>query len=86
MAAGKPILASDIPALREILQDGDTALLLPPGEPEAWADAARVLLRDPAKAAAMGARARAAFLAEHTWDARAARILAHLPSPRGAAA
>ena len=34
MAAGKPILASDIPALREMLRDGDTALLLPPSEPE----------------------------------------------------
>jgi glycosyltransferase involved in cell wall biosynthesis len=81
MAAGKPILASDIPALREILRHGDTALLLPPGEPETWAAAARELLRDPARAAALGARARAAFLSEHTWDARAARILARLPSP-----
>jgi glycosyltransferase involved in cell wall biosynthesis len=85
MAAGKPILASDIPALREILRDGETALLLPPGEPEAWAAAARALLRDPGRAAALGARARAAFLAEHTWDARAARILARLP-PRAEAA
>ena len=73
MAAGKPVLASDIPALREILRDGETALLLPPGEPEAWA-------------AALGARARAVFLSEYTWDARAARILARLPPRRGIAA
>ena len=88
MAAGKPILASDIPALREILRDGDTALLLPPSEPESWAAAARALLRDPGRAAALGARARAAMLADYTWDARAARILAHLPRgvPVGAAA
>lgn len=83
MAAGKPILASDIPALREILRDGDTALLLPPGEPDAWAAAVRGLLRDRARAAALGARAREALLAEHTWDARAARILERL---RGVAA
>ncbi|MBX6741141.1 MAG: glycosyltransferase family 4 protein [Acetobacteraceae bacterium] len=83
MAAGKPILASDIPALREILRDGETALLLPPGQPQAWAAAARRLLRDAAGAAALGARARAAFLATYTWEARAARILARL---RGAAA
>ncbi len=87
MAAGKPILASDIPALREILRNGETAMLLPPDEPEAWADAARALLRDPGRAAALGERARAAFLAEYTWDARAARILAHLGAPpRGGAA
>jgi glycosyltransferase involved in cell wall biosynthesis len=86
MAAGKPILASDIPALREILRDGETALLLPPGEPESWAAAARALLRDPGRAAALGARARAAFLSEYTWDARAARILAHLPQQRTRAA
>ncbi len=86
MAAGKPILASDIPALREVLRNGETALLLPPNEPEAWAAAARALLRDPGRAAALGARARAAFLAEYTWDARAARILAHLPVPQGRAA
>ncbi len=86
MAAGKAILASDIPALREILRDGETALLLPPGEPEAWAAAARALLRDPGRAAALGARARAAFLAKHTWDARAVRILARLPASGSAAA
>lgn len=86
MAAGKPILASDIPALREILRDGETALLLAPDEPGLWADAARALLRDHGRAAALGERARAAFLADYTWDARAARILAHLPAPGSAAA
>jgi glycosyltransferase involved in cell wall biosynthesis len=78
MAAGKPILASDIPALREILRDGETALLLPPGETGAWAAAARALLADTSGAAALGDQARAAFLATYTWDARATRILARL--------
>ncbi|MDT8267847.1 glycosyltransferase, partial [Roseomonas sp. DSM 102946] len=78
MAAGKPILVSDIPALREILADGGTALLLPPGDVAAWAAAARALLADPARAAALGARARAVLLETYTWDARAAHILAHL--------
>jgi glycosyltransferase involved in cell wall biosynthesis len=78
MAAGKPILASDIPALREILRDGETAVLLPPGEAVAWAAAARTLLRDPLRATDLGERACADFLAHHTWDARAAHILARL--------
>jgi len=78
MAAGKPILASDIPALREILRDGATAVLLPPDQPEAWAAAVRELLRDRERAAALGTRARAALLGEYTWDVRAARILERL--------
>jgi glycosyltransferase involved in cell wall biosynthesis len=78
MAAGKPILASDIPALREVLRDGETALLLPPGEVAAWAAAARGLVAAPARAAALGARAQAVFLANYTWQARAQRILARL--------
>ncbi|MBP0491234.1 glycosyltransferase family 4 protein [Pararoseomonas indoligenes] len=78
MAAGRPILASDIPALREILAGTGAALLLPPGDAAAWASAARALLADPARAAALGARARAVLLETYTWDARAARILARL--------
>jgi glycosyltransferase involved in cell wall biosynthesis len=78
MAAGRPILASDIPALREILADGETALLLPPGDVPAWAAAVRGLLADPARAASLGARARDEVLARHSWDARAASILARL--------
>ena len=37
MAAGRPVLASDIPAHREI--SGGLARLLPPDDPDAWADA-----------------------------------------------
>lgn len=42
MAAGAPVVASDIPAIREVT--GGAAMLIDPGEPEAWADGiARVL-------------------------------------------
>ncbi len=37
-AAGVPVLASRIGALPEVVQDGMTGLLLPPGEPAAWAE------------------------------------------------
>lgn len=83
MAAGKPILASDIPALREILRDGETALLLSPGDTAAWAAAARGLLADRERAAALGAAARAELLSTLTWDARAARILRRIAELRG---
>lgn len=49
MATGEPIPAFDIPALREILRHGETALLLPPGEPQTRAKAAPGSLRDPGR-------------------------------------
>ena len=44
MTRGCPVLASDIPALREV--SGDGALLLPLDDDAAWSDAMRRLLRD----------------------------------------
>lgn len=38
MAAGLPIIASDVPACREVLCDGAAGELLPPGDVAAWAD------------------------------------------------
>jgi glycosyltransferase involved in cell wall biosynthesis len=46
MAAGVPVVASDIPALREVA--GDDAVLVPPGDVEAWAAALDRLLTSPA--------------------------------------
>lgn len=46
LAAGKPIVASDIGALREILDEGANALFSRPGDPESLAEAIKVLLSD----------------------------------------
>jgi len=43
MAAGRPIVASDLPALREVLRHEENALLAPPDDPEAWIAALRRL-------------------------------------------
>jgi glycosyltransferase involved in cell wall biosynthesis len=73
LAAGRAIVASDLPAFREVLQDGATALLVPPDDPEALAAALRRLADDPTLAARLG---RAAFdlAPAYSWQARAARI------------
>jgi glycosyltransferase involved in cell wall biosynthesis len=76
LAAGRPILAPVAPDTAELLADGETALLVPPGDPAAAA-AALDRLRDPALAARLGAAAYARS-AELTWDARAEKIHAFL--------
>jgi glycosyltransferase involved in cell wall biosynthesis len=74
MAAGAPIVASDLPTVREILDDGDNALLVPPEDPEALAAAIRRLLVNPGLADRLRRTAYEQVQA-YTWDARAARII-----------
>ena len=75
MAAGRAIVSSDLPVLREVLEDGETALLVPPDDLDAWERAVRRLLADPAERERLGRAARAELLARHTWDARTRRVL-----------
>jgi len=73
MAAGRPIVASDLPSMREILRDGTSALLVPPGDAAALADAIDRLLTDPDLSARL---ARAAFdeVPAYSWARRAERL------------
>ena len=77
MAAGLPIVTSDLPVLREILEPGRDAVMTPPGDAEALAAAVRVLARDPEQRLRLAQSAHER-LASHTWDNRAARILEFL--------
>ena len=74
MAAGVPIVASDLPALREVLRHEENALLARPGDPEAFADAVRRLLADNELAVRLGRQARA-DVTGYSWDARATALL-----------
>jgi glycosyltransferase involved in cell wall biosynthesis len=58
MAAGRPVIASRVGGLPELVDDGVTGLLIAPGDPSALAEAAYSLLADPARLAAMGAAGR----------------------------
>jgi glycosyltransferase involved in cell wall biosynthesis len=59
MSAARPLVASRVSALPEIVADGETGLLVPPDDPAALADALNSLLADPARAGAMGRAGRA---------------------------
>ncbi len=73
MASGTPVVASDLPALREILTDGANALLVTPGDPVALAHGLRRVLDDEALAERLAGQATRDVL-RYTWDARASAI------------
>lgn len=58
MTAGRAVVASDHGGPRELVVDGETGLLVPPGDASALAAALGALLDDPGRAAAMGRAAR----------------------------
>jgi len=66
MALNKPVVASRVSALPEIVADGETGLLVPPADPMALAGALCAFLADKAKARAMGERGRARLEKEFT--------------------
>lgn len=74
LASGRPVVASDLPVLREVLQDGVNSLLVPPGDIEAWAEALQ-RLTDPDMRATLGAGGRQSVEDGHTWSHRAQQVL-----------
>jgi len=58
MAASRPVIASNVGGLPEVVEDGLTGLLVPPDQPESFAKAIIHLLDDPRGAREMGARGR----------------------------
>jgi len=61
LACGVPLVTADTPAARELLADGESALLVPPGDAEALADALRRLITDTALAGRIAAGGLLAF-------------------------
>ena len=61
LACGVPVVTADTPAARELLADGESALLIPPGDPEALAAAVRTLAADPGLARSIAAGGHRAY-------------------------
>jgi glycosyltransferase involved in cell wall biosynthesis len=66
MALEAPIVASDLPAVREVLTHDDTALLLPPERPDLLAEAVSAAIADAERSADRARRARERFLSNYT--------------------
>jgi glycosyltransferase involved in cell wall biosynthesis len=75
MAHGKPVIASDIPPLREIIRNGKNGLLVDPQDPEAWKHAADLLIRDPALAEKLGRQGRKDLEERYAWSVRVRNVL-----------
>lgn len=73
MAAGRPLVASDLPGYRTVATDGRQGRLVPPGDPVALATAIGALLDNPALRDAMAADGRRT-VADYDWSRVAARV------------
>ena len=76
MACGTAVVGSRVGGIPEVVDEGVTGLLVPPDDPAALADALNALLRDPARAAAMGRAGRDRAVTEFSWDAVAGQTAA----------
>ena len=69
-ACGRPAVASRVGGIPSAVLDGETGLLVPPGNPEALAEAVTVILNDDELARSLGTRAAERAKAEFSWDAK----------------
>ncbi|MGJ9402580.1 glycosyltransferase family 4 protein [Arthrobacter sp. KK5.5] len=77
MASCRPVVASDLPALREMVVPGINGLCVPPGDPAALAAAIGQLLDDGELRANMGFAGRAMVLKSRTWQRNAEQCIEH---------
>ena len=76
MAAGLPVIASDFPLWREIVEGNRCGLCVDPRDPEAVAAAILRLVDDPEAAREMGDNGRRAARSRYSWDTEAAKLTA----------
>jgi glycosyltransferase involved in cell wall biosynthesis len=74
MAAGLPVIASDFPRWREIVEGSACGLCVDPEDPVAVADAIRWIVDHPQAARKMGENGRRAALTTYTWTTEAAKL------------
>ena len=75
MAAGLPLIASDFPLWRQIVDRVGCGLLVDPLDPAAIADAIQWVLDNPEEAQAMGERGRLAIQERYNWTIEGAKLI-----------
>jgi colanic acid/amylovoran biosynthesis glycosyltransferase len=82
MAAGLPVVASRLSGIPELVADGESGLLVPPGDPDALAAALARLAADPALRSRLGQAARARVAADFDVSRNARRLVARIRACR----
>ena len=75
MACGTAVVASRVGGITEVVVDGETGMLVPPGDPAALAAAVRALASDPERSARLGRAGRERVEAAFSWTRIAERTL-----------
>jgi len=78
MACGVPVLGSNVPRLADLVEDHGSGLLVPAGDPGAWAEALRALAGDPVRRERWGRRGRELAEQRFAWPEIGARFEALL--------
>jgi len=68
MGCGCAVIASDLPAVRDVIRKGETGILVPPGDPHALALAIREALEQPQRMRAIAERGRGYALEHFDWS------------------
>jgi glycosyltransferase involved in cell wall biosynthesis len=74
-ARGRPVVATAMAGLQEMIEESGAGIVVPPDDPEALATAIGALLDDPERADRCGAAARRAAEEKWSWHALAGRIV-----------
>ncbi|MGP4008484.1 glycosyltransferase family 4 protein [Streptomyces sp. 4N124] len=72
MASGLPVVASDLAAMRELVEPGASGELIPPGSPQVWAEVIEGLFYSQTRRSDMGMNARSIVARARTWSRVAA--------------
>lgn len=74
-SCGLPVIASRVGGIPEVLEDGNTGILVEPGNPEALASALLALIENPETRARFGQAGRSFVMERYSWDSCVDRVL-----------